>query len=133
MSTEIMGSGTVGADAAAESPTWVAVATVKEVTRRRKLRVEVDGLAIALLHANDRSYAFADLCIHQDRSLVKGTLLHGRVICPGHQWRFDLETGYEEDQDLCQPVYPVLVRDETVLVDPTPRPAPAASGKECTA
>ncbi|KSZ56773.1 2Fe-2S ferredoxin [Rhodococcus pyridinivorans KG-16] len=106
---------------------------MKEVTRRRKLRVEVDGLAIALFHANDRIYAFADLCIHQDRSLVKGTLLHGRVICPGHQWRFDLETGYEEDQDLCQPVYPVLVRDETVLVDPTPRPAPAASGKECTA
>src|SRR5690606_34063590 len=91
------------------------------------------GLAIALFHANDRIYAFADLCVHQDRSLVKGTLLHGRVICPGHQWRFDLETGYEEDQDLCQPVYPVLVRDETVLVDLTPRPAPAASGKECTA
>lgn len=133
MSTEIMGSGTTGTDAATESPAWVAVATVKEVTRRRKLRVEVAGLAIALFHANDRIYAFADLCVHQDRSLVKGTLLHGRVICPGHQWRFDLETGYEEDQDLCQPVYPVLVRDETVLVDPTPRPAPAASGKECTA
>ncbi|MEU5844225.1 Rieske 2Fe-2S domain-containing protein [Rhodococcus sp. NPDC047139] len=133
MSTEIRGSGTTGTGAAAESPAWVAVATVEEMTRRRKLRVEVDGLAIALFRANDRIYAFADLCIHQDRSLTKGTLLHGRVICPGHQWRFDLETGYEEDQDLCQPVYPVLVRDETVLVDPTPRPAPAESGKDCTA
>ncbi|UYP19270.1 Rieske 2Fe-2S domain-containing protein [Rhodococcus sp. Z13] len=113
--------------------TWVAVATVKEVTRRRKVRVEVDGVAIALFHANDRIYAFADLCVHQDRSLTKGTLLHGRVICPGHQWQFDLETGYEEDQDLCQPTYPVLVRDDTVHIDPTPRRDAQNSGKECTA
>ncbi|HET8993727.1 MAG TPA: Rieske 2Fe-2S domain-containing protein [Rhodococcus sp. (in: high G+C Gram-positive bacteria)] len=109
--------------------TWVAVATVKEVTRRRKLRVEVDGVAIALFHANDRIYAFADLCVHQDRSLVKGTLLHGRVICPGHQWRFDLDTGYEEDQDLCQPTYAVHVDGDTVHIDPTPR---SVSGRECT-
>ncbi|MBH0121917.1 Rieske (2Fe-2S) protein [Rhodococcus sp. NPDC003382] len=118
---------------ATSAPTWVAVATVKELTRRRKLRVEVDGVAIALFHANDRFYAFADLCVHQDRSLAKGTLLHGRVICPGHQWRFDLETGYEEDQDLCQPTYPVSVVDDIVHIDPTPRRTTGESGKDCTA
>lgn len=113
--------------------TWVAVATVKELTRRRKLRVEVDGVAIALFHANDRIYAFADLCVHQDRSLAKGTLLHGRVICPGHQWRFDLDTGYEEDQDLCQPTYPVSVDGDTIHIDPTPRRTVPVSGRECKA
>lgn len=110
--------------------TWVAVAAVKELTRRRKLRVEVDGVAIALFHANDRIYAFADLCVHQDRSLAKGTLLHGRVICPGHQWRFDLETGYEEDQDLCQPTYPVSVDGDIIHIDLTPRHATSKSGKD---
>ena len=50
----------------------------EELTCRRKLRVEVDGLVIALFHTEGRVYAFADLCVHQDRSLVKGTLLHGR-------------------------------------------------------
>ncbi|OLL20237.1 MULTISPECIES: Rieske (2Fe-2S) protein [unclassified Rhodococcus (in: high G+C Gram-positive bacteria)] len=108
----------------------LAVATVKELTRRRKLRVEVDGVGIALFHANDRVYAFADLCIHQDRSLAKGTLLHGRVICPGHQWRFDLETGYEEDQDLCQPTYPVTVEGDTVYLDPAPRRVVPGSQEE---
>ena len=34
----------------------------------------------------DRYIAFADTCIHQERSLFKGTLLNGKVICPGHQW-----------------------------------------------
>lgn len=100
---------------------WVAVATTKEVKRRRKLRVELDGVGIALFSAGDRIHAFADLCVHQDRSLAKGTLLHGRVICPGHQWRFALETGYEEDQDLCQPTYEVTIADDIVYIDPTPR------------
>ncbi|MFW0783618.1 Rieske 2Fe-2S domain-containing protein [Gordonia sp. CPCC 206044] len=100
---------------------WVAAATTRELKRRRKLRVEVADTAIALFSAGEKVYAFADLCVHQDRSLAKGTLLHGRVICPGHQWQFDLETGYEPDQDLCQPTYPVRVDDDVIYVDLTPR------------
>ncbi|ORB28783.1 Rieske (2Fe-2S) protein [Mycolicibacterium parafortuitum] len=105
------------------SQPWVAVATTRELARRRKLRVELDGTAIALLQAGGKVYAFADLCVHQDRSLSKGTLLHGKLICPGHQWQFDLETGYEADQDRCQPTYAVRVDEDsgTVYVDPTPR------------
>jgi nitrite reductase (NADH) small subunit len=110
---------------------WVAVATTRDLERRRKLRVEIDGVAIALFQAQGRVYAFADLCVHQERSLFKGTLLHGRVICPGHQWRFDLETGYEENQDRCQPTYPVRVEADTVYVDPTPRVSvPVPAGRE---
>jgi nitrite reductase (NADH) small subunit len=126
----------VAEDAAPQTPEppppWVAVATTKEVRQRRKLRVEVEGVAVALFSAGDQVYAFADLCVHQDRSLAKGTLLHGRVICPGHQWRFDLETGYEEDQDLCQPTYAVTVAGGTVYLDPTARLSrgPAASSEE---
>lgn len=97
------------------STEWVAVTTTKDLGRRRKLRVEVEGTAIALFQAADKVYAFADLCVHQDRSLFKGTLLHGKVICPGHQWQFELETGYEADQDLCQPTYPVRVDDDGIV------------------
>ena len=113
---------------------WVAVATTKELGRRRKLRVEVDGVAIALFEAAGQVYAFADTCMHQDRSLVKGTLLHGRVICPGHQWQFDLETGYEESQDRCQPTYDVRVEADTIYVSPTPRASTSvAAGREAQA
>ena len=110
---------------------WVAVATVNEMGRRRKLRVELNDVAIALFQAGGRVYAFADLCVHQDRSLFKGTLLHGKVICPGHQWQFDLETGYEADQDRCQPTYPVRVDDAgTIYVQPTPKRPEAAAEAE---
>jgi nitrite reductase (NADH) small subunit len=113
---------------------WVAVATTKELGRRRKLRVEVDGVAIALFEAAGQVYAFADTCVHQDRSLVKGTLLHGKVICPGHQWQFDLETGYEESQDRCQPTYDVRVEADAIYVSPTPRASTSvAAGREAQA
>lgn len=112
---------------------WIAVASVKELGRRRKLRIELDGLGIALFEAAGQVYAFADRCIHQDRSLVKGTLLHGKVICPGHQWQFDLETGYEESQDRCQPTYPVRVEADTIYVNPAARMSPVTVGKESQA
>ncbi|MDH6197854.1 nitrite reductase (NADH) small subunit [Mycobacterium frederiksbergense] len=112
---------------------WIAVASTKDLTRRRKLRVEVDGRAIALFEAAGRVYAFADSCIHQDRSLAKGTLLHGKVICPGHQWQFDLETGYEESQDLCQPTYPVRVEGETIYVNLTAPLGAVTAGREAQA
>ncbi|WP_029106878.1 Rieske 2Fe-2S domain-containing protein [Mycobacterium sp. URHD0025] len=112
---------------------WIAVASTKDLARRRKLRVEVDGLAIALFEAAGRVYAFADSCIHQDRSLAKGTLLHGKVICPGHQWQFDLETGYEEGQDRCQPTYPVRVEEEIIYVNPTAPLGTVAAGREARA
>jgi nitrite reductase (NADH) small subunit len=113
---------------------WIAVATTKELARRRKLRVELDGVALALFGAAGQVYAFADTCIHQERSLSKGTLLHGKLICPGHQWQFDLETGYEETQDRCQPTYPVRVEADTIYVNPTPRPsASAQTGEEAWA
>ncbi|SEC61547.1 Rieske (2Fe-2S) protein [Rhodococcus koreensis] len=101
---------------------WTRLVTVRELGRRRKLRVEAGDTAIALFQTDDQIYAFRDLCVHQDRSLAKGTLLHGRVICPGHQWAFDLDTGYEEDQDLCQPTYAVKVEDDVVYVDLTRSP-----------
>ena len=102
--------------------TWTLATTVGALGSRKKLRVEIGDIAIALFQAGGRIYAFQDLCVHQDRSLTKGTLLHGRVICPGHQWAFDLETGYEEDQDRCQPTYPVKIENDEIYVDLTRRP-----------
>ena len=72
---------------------WVKVADIEELIRRRKKMVSVDGEDIALFLDGDNVYALNDVCIHKQRSLSKGTLLNGRVICPGHQWAYNLETG----------------------------------------
>lgn len=102
-------------------PDWQPAAELAELRRRKRKQVTVDDQTIALFLINDRVYALRDVCIHKQRSLSKGTVLHGRVICPGHQWTFDPETGWVEDQGRCQPTYDVRVADGVVYVDPQPR------------
>lgn len=100
---------------------WVKVAELSELTRRRKTCVTVGDERIALFLVGDAVFALADTCIHKERSLAKGTVFRGKVICPGHQWQFDLETGWAEDQEQCQPTYAVKVEDGAVHVVPERR------------
>ena len=100
---------------------WVHVAEMKELARRKRKQVSVAGCPIALFVVDGDVYAVDDTCIHQERSLAKGTLLNGQVICPGHQWKFDPRTGQPEDQDGCLATYAVQVTEEgAVLVAPEP-------------
>ncbi len=100
---------------------WAEVATLKDLKRRKRLLVTVGTEEIALFLINDGVFALKDACIHKGRSLSKGTVFHGKVICPGHQWQFEVGTGWVEDQEQCQPTYAVKVEDEKVYVDPQPR------------
>jgi nitrite reductase/ring-hydroxylating ferredoxin subunit len=100
---------------------WVEVASIKELTRYKKKLVTVEGEQIALFFVDGRVHALHDTCIHKQRSLTKGTVMRGRVICPGHQWVFDLETGWVDDQEQCQPTYDVRVEDDAVYVNPQQR------------
>lgn len=104
--------------------TWVHVAEMKDLARRRKKQVVVDGRPVALFLVGEEVFALDDVCGHKQRPLSKGTVLDGKVICPGHQWKFDPRTGQAEDQDLCQVVFAVQVTDEgQVLIDLAPRAA----------
>ena len=96
---------------------WHDVAKVRDLELRKKTAVTVEGTTIALFWIKGTVYALADTCIHEQRQLSKGAILFGKVVCPGHQWKFDPETGEAEGQDRCQPTYPVQVdEDGTVSV-----------------
>jgi nitrite reductase (NADH) small subunit len=122
--SEPASSTTVQSTPDADGPTpggWVHVAEMKELARRKRKQVSVAGCPIALFLVDGDVYAVDDICIHQERSLAKGTLLGGQVICPGHQWKFDPRTGQPEDQDGCLATYAVQVTEEgAVLVAPEP-------------
>lgn len=100
---------------------WVAVATEQELKRRRKLLVKVDGHTVALFWVDGQPYALQNTCIHKKRHLIKGTVLGSRIVCPGHQWAFELATGYEKSQDACQPTFAVRLDSGFVYLDPEPR------------
>jgi anthranilate 1,2-dioxygenase ferredoxin subunit len=95
--------------------TWHAVATVADLQARKKKAVDVDGTPVALFYLKGKVYALNDICIHEQRNLSKGSILFGKIICPGHQWKFDPATGEPEDQEGCQPTYPVQIDEAGVV------------------
>lgn len=95
---------------------WVAVGSVAEVTKKKKVVVSVDGIDVLVLAHEGAFFGFQNICIHRDRELSKGVILNGKLICPGHQWAFALDSGYESIKEQCQPTYAVRVVDDVVEV-----------------
>ena len=53
---------------------------------------------ICLARHNDTFYAVQDSCTHHGESLSKGHVNHlGEIICPWHNYRFQLNTGRPTD------------------------------------
>ncbi len=87
---------------------WFDVGSRADLTKaRNKLVVDVNGTDVLVLAHGDGLYALANICIHRDRELSKGVVLNGKLVCPGHQWAFALDTGYEAVKDECQPTFPI--------------------------
>jgi nitrite reductase (NADH) small subunit len=119
--------------AGSDAPKWVDVAGMDELRRRRKMAVTHGDLCLVLLwHPDsDRPVALDDICIHKQRRLSQGMILNGRIVCPGHQWAYDLDSGYCRERDRYQPTYRVEVSDGRVRVDTSgPVTAPAEGTRE---
>lgn len=73
---------------------WVRVAAAADVPPGAAKAVLVEGRWLALFHDADRGlFAIDDTCPHQGASLAEGTYFEGRVICPMHNWVFDVSSG----------------------------------------
>lgn len=82
-------------------------------------KVEVDGKAICVAHAeDDQFYAIDDTCSHEEESLSTGELWECEVECPRHSSTFDLRTGRPSGTPATLPVatYPVEVADGQIYV-----------------
>jgi len=99
---------------------WVDVMPAQDLERARKHAVAVNGVEVALIWHEGTPHAFQLHCIHKQRELVDGVVLNGRLVCAGHQWAFDLETGWCRERERCQPTFPVRVADGRVLIDVDP-------------
>jgi 3-phenylpropionate/trans-cinnamate dioxygenase ferredoxin component len=90
-------------------------------------RVEVDGVAVAVVRIDDEVYAIGDVCSHANVSLSEGEVWtdERELECPKHGSTFDLRTGEPVTLPATQavPVYAVEVADRqvTVTVEEVPR------------
>lgn len=102
--------------------TWIEVGPVEDLRRRRKQVVDVGDTPVVVLWHDDATYAFQNICIHQERELVKGVLLNNRLVCAGHQWAFELGTGWCRERERTQPVYETKVEGDVVYVNSVANP-----------
>jgi 3-phenylpropionate/trans-cinnamate dioxygenase ferredoxin component len=83
-------------------------------------RVEVDGVAVAVVRIDDDVYAIGDVCSHANVSLSEGEVWtdERELECPKHGSTFDLKTGEPVTLPATQPVpvYDVTVADGVVTV-----------------
>jgi nitrite reductase (NADH) small subunit len=97
---------------ASEPSRWVDVGDVADVMKRKKFVVgEGPDAKVVIVH-DKCVYALDNVCIHKQRELVKGVVLGDRIVCPGHQWAFQLATGFEPKMERYQPTYPVRITDD---------------------
>jgi nitrite reductase (NADH) small subunit len=96
---------------------WQSTVAAADLERAGKLVVQVKDAPVLLLWNNGEPLALNDTCIHKGRSLADGVLLSGRLVCAGHQWAFDLSTGYCRARDKYQPVYAVRIDGDQIQVD----------------
>ena len=99
--------------------TFQLVGRTDEVAKGSAISVEVDGIEIAVVHADDdQFYAVRDECSHASIPLSEGEIDGCTLECWLHGSRFDLRTGQPTGPPATVPVpvYPVEVRDGDVYV-----------------
>jgi 3-phenylpropionate/trans-cinnamate dioxygenase ferredoxin component len=103
--------------------TFQLVGRADEVAKGSAISVEVDGIEIAVVHADDdQFYAVRDECSHASIPLSEGEIDGCTLECWLHGSRFDLRTGEPTGLPAVEPVatFPVEVRDGDIYVFPTP-------------
>ncbi|MCY4174868.1 MAG: Rieske 2Fe-2S domain-containing protein [Acidimicrobiaceae bacterium] len=82
-----------------------------------KLVVSLHRHEILLLWNDGEPAALSNVCIHRGRKLVEGVMLGTRLVCPGHQWAYEVTTGYCRARDRHQPRYSLELRDGKIFVE----------------
>jgi len=77
------------------------------------LRVEYPPFDVVVVKTERGTFALEDACNHAGASLAKGWVKDRCLICPVHQYAFDLETGaLIRPRGLCEGQRTFVVRDE---------------------
>ena len=72
---------------------FVKVASLSELAAGSAKAVEVKGKTIALFNVQGTIYATDNTCLHRGGPLGEGELMGEVVICPWHQWEYNVRTG----------------------------------------
>ena len=89
----------------------------KELNDNSMKLISVDGVPILLVKVSGKIFAIDNRCPHQGCGFSGGTLDGSVIVCPCHDWRFDLESGeYEEEPTMKLVKYEWIVKEGRIWV-----------------
>lgn len=103
---------------------WVKIFTQPEqaytqLAEGKPRRLLVNRYSIALVRKGEQFFAVDDFCTHNKESLSKGHVNYrNEIICPWHNYCFDLHTGRESQQRSADlPTFAVKLNDEGLFIE----------------
>ncbi len=100
-----------------EETEFVAVLNEPELSEGTMKAVSVNGTPVLLIKKDGKIYAVDDRCPHMQCRLSRGKLEGLFVVCPCHDWRFNLETGeYEEEPAFKLTSFKCKIEDDKIWV-----------------
>ena len=82
-----------GTRAVAEVPMWIYLAKKAEIEQGKAIVADLGGPKVAVFNVDGVFHVISNECGHQGGPLGEGKLEGFSVVCPWHQWKFDVTTG----------------------------------------
>jgi nitrite reductase/ring-hydroxylating ferredoxin subunit len=97
----------------------IQVCATGDVAEGEALKVETEGLTLAVFNVEGDFYVTDDHCTHGPGSLSEGFLEGHEIECDFHQGCFDVRTGEGTSPPPMVPVksYKVVVEDDQVMIE----------------
>lgn len=96
----------------------IKVARVGGIPENEGIVVKIDGRPIAIFNNGGKYYALDDTCPHEGGSLGQGGIEEDVVVCPWHEWRFNIETGESHEiPGFYVDTFPVIIKGNDVCIE----------------
>jgi len=90
---------------------------------RERWTVAHEDRSYLVLDLGDRLVVTDALCPHKQNPLAQGVLRDGCLVCPGHWYTFDLQTGEcRNAAEVALPLHPVVEEDGILFAEVTIEP-----------
>jgi nitrite reductase (NADH) small subunit len=98
---------------------WVRLCSHAELPAEGEAKeFSVAGKTLCVATLGGKPLALDNVCPHRGGPLAEGTIEAGKVVCPWHQWEFDLATGVStHSQEAKVATYALQQKGEDVFVE----------------
>ena len=73
---------------------YIQTVPTTEIKEGQMTAMVINNLPVILTKIKGAYHAFSARCPHASGDLTQGELHRGRIDCPDHNYRFDIQTGY---------------------------------------